>query len=132
MTLRGGDAVDVYDCPPPYDARLDEPTVAYLEQYADGIPHLDAESWLFYLPQLLHYAIIHLRDPGSAVVEALLWSLRPPDREPPRLGALSPGQEAIIVSVLELLAFSEASAHNDFALQILEEYWIPGALYRKP
>ncbi len=65
------------------------------------------------------------------VAEALLWSLRPPDREPPRLGSLSAEQEAVVVAVLDVLAFDERSLDRDLAMQVLEEYWIPGALYRK-
>lgn len=30
-----------------------------------------------------------------------------------------------------LVAFSEDSANSDFAKQVLEEWWIPDALYRK-
>jgi hypothetical protein len=69
-------------------------------------------------------------DPAMAV-EGLLHSLRPPDREPPRLASLTVEQEAVIVAFLEDIAFSENSANGDFAMQVLEEWWIPGALYRK-
>ena len=59
-----------------------------------------------------------------------LNNLRPPDRTPPRLASLSPEQENVVTAFLDLLAFSESSAHKDFACQILEEWWVPGALYR--
>jgi hypothetical protein len=65
------------------------------------------------------------------VVEGLLHSLRPPDREPPRLASLTVEQESVIVEFLEDLAFSEDSANQDFAQQVLEEWWLPDALYRK-
>jgi hypothetical protein len=65
------------------------------------------------------------------LTEALLWSLRPPDREPPRLGSLSAEQEAVIVAVLDVLAFDARSLDRELAMQVLEEYWVPGALYRK-
>jgi hypothetical protein len=42
-----------------------------------------------------------------------------------------PAQEAVIVAVLDVLAFDERSPHRDLAMQVLEEYWVPGALYRK-
>ena len=42
MTLRAGDALDIYDSPPPPDPQIDEPSAAYLERYADGLAHLDA------------------------------------------------------------------------------------------
>lgn len=133
-TLRGGDAIDGYDSPPPYDPTIDEPTDAYLERYSfSGLTYLDATSWRHYLPRLIDYALRHIdrRTPGTMAIDGLLSSLRPPDREPPRLGSLSPEQEAVVVACLEALAFDERSAHQAFAMQVLEEYWIPGALYRK-
>jgi hypothetical protein len=131
MTLRGGAAVDGYDTPPDHEPAIDQPTDAYLEAHAYGaLPHLDPASWRHYLPHLIDHALRHLGEPGSMVTEALLGSLRPPDREPPRLGSLSAEQEAVVVAVLDLLAFDERSAHRDLAMQVLEEYWVPNALYR--
>ena len=131
MTLRGGYAVDSYDFAPPPDPVLDELTDAYLETYTFwGLAHLDPASWRHYLPHLIHYAFRHMDDP-KMVVEGLLHNLRPPDREPPRLASLSAEQEAVIVAFLEEVAFSDDSANKDFAMQVLEEWWIPEALYRK-
>lgn len=133
MTLRAGDAVDAYADPPPYDPAVDEPTDAYLEKYAfSGLPYLDGASWRHYLPRLIDYAFHHLHrhTPGTMAIDGLLSSLRPPDREPPRLGSLTPAQEAVVVAFLDALAFGEHSVHQDFAMQVLEEYWVPGALYR--
>lgn len=135
MTLRGGVAVDGYDAPPPYDAALDEPTDAYLEQYAfGGVTYLDAASWRHYLPRLIDYALRHVasRAPGTMAIDALLWSLRPPDREPARLASLTAAQEALIVAVLDELAFADDSLYRDSAMQVLEEWWLPDALYRRP
>lgn len=130
-TLRGGDAQDSYNVAPPHDPILDEPTDAYLEAYTFwGLAYLDSASWRHYLPHLIDYAFRHMDDPRM-VVEGLLHNLRPPDREPPRLASLTPDQEAVIVAFLEEVAFSEDSAHRDFAVQVLEEWWIPDALFRK-
>jgi len=63
-------------------------------------------------------------------IEGLLNSLRPPDRIPPRLGSLTKEQEDVIIAVLDQLAFSQDSAHQPFAMQVMEEWWIPRALYR--
>lgn len=134
MTLRGGDAVDSYDDPPPYDPALDEPTDAYLGRYAyTGVTYVDAASWRHYLPRLIDYALRHIGShaPGTMAVDALLWSLRPPDREPPRLGSLTAEQEAVIVAALDELAFSDDSVYRDDAMQVLEEWWVPNALYRR-
>jgi hypothetical protein len=130
MTLRGGAAVDSYDVAPPHDPALDRLDDAYLEAHAYwALPHLDAASWRHYLPALIDYALRHLDDPAM-VTEGLLASLRPPDREPPRLGSLSAEQEEVIVATLDVLAFDARSAERDFAMQVLEEYWVPNALYR--
>jgi len=134
MTLRGGDAVDRYDEPPPYDPAIDEPTDAYLEKCThSGLAYLDTSSWRHYLPRLVDYALrhIHNRTPGAMAIDGLLSSLRPPDREPPRLGSLSPAQEAMVVAFLDALAFDENSVYQDFAMQVLEEYWVPHALHRE-
>lgn len=64
-------------------------------------------------------------------VEGLLHNLRPPDSEPSRLASFTAEQEALIVAFLEEAAFSEDSANRDFAIQVLEEWWLPDALYRK-
>ena len=133
LTLRGADAVDSYDLPPVSDPALDTPDDAYLERYAFwALPHLDAASWRHYLPRLIDYALRNLHEAGPMVIDGLLASLRPPDREPPRLASLSAEQEEIVVAVLDVLAFDERSRHRDFALQVLEEYWVPNALYRRP
>lgn len=131
ITLRGGDAVDSYNVVPPHDADLDKLTDAYLEAYTFwGLAYLDPASWRHYLPHLIDYTLRHMDDPKMAV-EGLLHNLRPPDREPPRLASLSAEQEAVIVEFLEEVAFSDDSANSDFAVQVLEEWWIPNALYRK-
>jgi hypothetical protein len=132
MTLRGGAAVDGYYAPMAWDADIDRPSDAYLETYAYwGLPHLDSASWRHYLPYLIDYAVRQLGEPGSLVTEGLLSSLRPPDREPPRLASISAEQEAVVVGLLDVLAFDEGSAYREFAMQVLEEYWVADALYRK-
>jgi hypothetical protein len=130
LSLRGGAALDLYDLPPPFDPTLDAPTEEYLERFCAGLAHLDSDSWLYYLPLVLRLAWVRASQPGDPLVEAVLWALRPPDRDPPRLGRLSPVQEFIVTAVLEHLAFAPESRNQEFALQVFEEYWIPGALYR--
>lgn len=131
ITLRGGYAEDSYDFAPPPDPVLDELTDTYLEVYTFwGLAYLDSASWRHYLPHLIDYTFRHMDGP-KMVVEGLLHNLRPPDREPPRLASLTVEQETVIVAFLEDVAFSEDSANRDFAKQVLEEWWIPDALYRK-
>lgn len=129
VTLRGGNELDEYKVPSPFDAALDVVTDKYLEQYTWGVGYLDAPSWRHYLPHLIEYALRHIQE-GSNVTDALLASLRPPDREPPRLASLSSEQEVLVTRALDALAFSERSAHHELACQVLEEWWSPGALYR--
>lgn len=135
MTLRAGDAVDSYDLPIPYDEQLDNINDDYLQKYAYfALPYLDTFSWRYYLPFLIDYSLRHATaeasPESSLVVEGTLFSLRPPDREPPRLSTLSAEQESVIIKFLDLLAFDDRSDYQDLAMQVLEEYWIPGALYR--
>jgi hypothetical protein len=50
----------------------------------------------------------------------------------PRLATLTPEQEALIVAFLEHVAFGEDSTCNrDLVMQVLEEWWLPNALYRR-
>lgn len=130
LTLRGGAALDVYDTPPEFDPTLDSPTERYLLRFCCGLAHLDTDSWFHYLPLLLRAAWARASLPGDPLVEAVLWTLRPPDRVPARLGRLSLAQESVVTAVLEHLAFAPGSRNQEFALQLLEEYWIPRALYR--
>lgn len=129
ISLRGGDAIDDYKEPPPFDTNVDAITDEYLFRYTWGVGYLDPVSWRHYLPHLMEHAV-RLYQQGSEVIDALLNSLRPPDREPSRLASLSPDQEAVVVELLDLLAFSAESSHQDLACQVLEEWWAPGALYR--
>jgi hypothetical protein len=129
VTLRGGNAIDEYNSPPPFEPEVDAITDEYLETYHWGVSYLDAASWRHYLPSLFEYALRNI-DKVSLVIEALLSSLRPPDREPPRLASLSREQEALVTQVLDALAFSKESANQELACQVIEEWWVPGALYR--
>ena len=129
-TLRAGEALDEYREPPSFDATLDLVTDDYLERFLYGISYVDAASWRHYLPHFIKYALRHV-EAGSDVVDALLGTLRPPDRDPPRLASLTPKQEAVVARVLDLLAFAPESAHQELACQVLEEWWAPGALDRK-
>src|SRR5258705_8797418 len=98
LTLRGGNDVDGYERPQPFEAAIAQPTDEYLEGFTFwGLVYLDAQSWRHYLPRLIDYAIRHQSDP-KMVSEALVRSLRPPDRYPPRLATLTSEQEAIVRS----------------------------------
>ena len=130
ITLRGGNDLDNYEQPSAFDPALDA-TDDYLEQFAWGVGYLDATSWRHYLPSLIDHSVRHMNKRSTAV-DALLNSLRPPDREPPRLASVSEEQESVIIEFLEFMAFSPESAHQELACQVLEEWWTPGALYRTP
>jgi len=129
ITLRGGNDLDDYREPSAFDPSLDSVSDTYLEQYAWGLGYLDAASWRHYLPSFISHSVRHLTE-GSNAIDAVLNSLRPPDREPPRLASLSAEQQSIVTEFLDLLAFSNESAHQDLACQALEEWWAPGAIYR--
>jgi hypothetical protein len=121
LTLRGADAVDSYRAPSPYDLELDAVTDAYLERYYFGVAHLDAQSWRHYLAPLLVYASRH-RERVTEVAEATLWSLRPPDRDPPRLASLSWKQVSAVNDVLESLEHDPECAQRAFAEQVRREW----------
>lgn len=131
LTLRGGNAVDGYDLPTPFDPAEDEPTDAYLEGFAFwGLGYLDARSWRHYLPRLIDYAF-RRPDDRAMVTEALVRSLRPPDRYPPRLASLNADQEDVVRSFLEQAALGTAVPHvQEEAQQALEEWWLPNARCR--
>ena len=133
ITLRGGNALDSYDDPPPYDATIDEPTDAYLEQYAyHGMVFVDPPSWRHYLPRLIDYALRNIASnaPGTMAIDAIFWALRAPDRDPPRLASLNSEQEKVIVEFLDEMAFADDSVYKDDAMEVIQEWWMPGALYR--
>jgi hypothetical protein len=126
LTLRGGNAVDSYSQAVSFDPAEDGATDAYFEGFAFwGLAYLDARSWRHYLPRLIGYAFRHPNDPAM-VAEALVRSLRPPDRYPPRLATLTPDQERIVRSFLEQVALGDAIPHlSADAQQALEEWWLP-------
>jgi Family of unknown function (DUF6714) len=126
LTLRGANAVDSYSQPMPFSPAEDEPTDAYLEGFAFwGLGYLDGRSWRHYLPRLIDYAFRHPDDPAM-VTEALVRSLRPPDRYPPRLATLNADQEDVVRMFLEQAAIGDAIPHvQGEAQQALEEWWLP-------
>jgi len=73
------------------------------------------------------YALRNIARP-SEVTDALLTSLRPPDRDPPRLGSLGKAQETVVLRFLDALAHGDASASRDLAALVLSEWWTPGAI----
>ena len=108
LTLRGANEVDSYRTAMRFDPDVDEPIDSYLEGFAFwGVGYLDARSWRHYLPRLMDYAVRCPTDPAM-VAEALVRSLRPPDRYPLRLGALTPDQETVVRSFLEFVALGDA------------------------
>ncbi|MEA5122480.1 DUF6714 family protein [Xanthomonas floridensis] len=129
MSLRGGNAVDDGDPPPPFDPAIDTVTAPYLEQYAWGLHHLDDRSWQFYLPYLLRHAKDSQGDPASVATSALLHALRSPRRAPPSAYMRTEEYEAV-VAVLDQLAFAQDSVWQQEAQDALEDYWGPGANYR--
>jgi hypothetical protein len=131
-TLRSADAIDSYEAPIPYDPTLDEPTDTYLERYTFwSQAYLDPASWRHYLPRWIDYAARHAADRSTMVVDGLLASLRPPDREPPRLASLTSEQEAVVASFLHYAATSDDVVFEPgMARQVLEEWWVPNAHYR--
>lgn len=133
MSLRAGDAIDGYDSPPEYDVHIDEPTDAYIEQFAYwALCYLDPLSWRYYLPRLIDFALRHATSessPKSAlIVEGILFSLRPTGNNLDRFAGLTAAQKAAIVAFLEVLAFDDRSDFQDEAIEVLEEYWLPGGL----
>ena len=126
LSLRGANALDSYDQPMPFDPAEDEPTDSYLERFAFwGLGYLDARSWRHYLPRLIDYAFRLPNDPAM-VTEALVRSLGPPDRYPPRLGTLDTEQEGVVRSFLEQVALGDGLSHVQAdAQQALEEWWLP-------
>jgi hypothetical protein len=132
LTLRGGERVDSYDVPEPYDAQLDEPTDEYIERFAfHAMPFLDARSWRHYLPRLMDHAFRRPDEPTGLVLQAVIRSLGAPDREPPRLATLNAEQEAVIVAFLEEVAREDDREFEaEDARQALLEWWVPGARHR--
>ena len=136
MTLRAGNAVDSYDLPTDYEEQLDQPTDEYLQKFAYwGLPHLDPVSWHYYLPLLMSYSLRNATKDAPVesglAVDGTLFSLRPPDREPSRFSLLTPEQKEVIDQFLVILAFDEESIYQEDGMEVLEEYWMPEAIYRK-
>ena len=124
ISLRAGNALDEYREPPPFDLALDRCDAAYIERFHWGIHFLDPDSWLHYLPELLLHALREMSAGESSALDTFLFSLRPPDRDPPRFTRLSAEQHAVVVDVLEAIGFSPDSRYQEEALEALQEYWL--------
>ena len=129
MTLRVASAADGHAPPPPFDATLDSLSPGYLEENAWGVPHLDAQSWRYYLSAFLEHAARNRDNGASMAVGQFLFSLRPDGRTPYRFAALGTDERGAVIAVLDDLAFGAGSAWVEDARSALEEYWGPGASY---
>jgi len=129
ITLRGGDCLDDCGDPPAFDPELDAASDEYLESFHWGVGYLDAASWRHYLPTLADYAVRHFNK-GTLVGEALVTSLCAPDQDPPRLATLTHPQEEAVTLLLEFLAFTAGSGHQDSACRAIDEWWSTDAFYR--
>jgi len=122
ISLRGGNALDDYEEPPPFDPELDRPTDEYIERYYHGIHFLDADSWHHYLPVLLGYALGH-PESESMALDTLLFSLDPRNGDYPVFPCLSSSQAAAVRGALEvLLEQADEFDRPEFALA-LERVW---------
>ena len=131
MTLRGGDALDLDQPAPPFDVLVDAISDEYLEAHPWGSGYLDATSWRHYVPFMMEYALRHITE-ASDVTDALLTSLRPPDRSPPRLGSLTKAQETALLRFLDVMAYDADSASMDLAAVVLSEWWTPAPIPKDP
>ena len=61
---------------------------------------------------------------------ALATSLCAPDRDPPRLATLTHSQEEAVTHLLDFLALTDCSGHQDSACRAIDDWWSPGALYK--
>ena len=126
-TLRGGDALERDPPAPPVDVLVDAISDESLEAHPWGSGWLDDVSWRHYLPFMMEYALRHITR-STDVTDALLTSLRPPDRTPPRLATLAKAQETVVLRFLDVMAYSPESASTDLAAMVLSEWWTPGAI----
>jgi hypothetical protein len=129
ISLRGGDTLDDYGVAPAFDPDEDAPSDDYIERFHCGVNYLDAQAWRHYLPILLLYMLRNMGDQASLALPTVVRSLRPAGSDPSRFGWLSPAQEATVVTVLDALAFEDASTWKTEAVEALEDYWAPGANY---
>jgi hypothetical protein len=129
MSLRAGNAVDDYSAVPAFDAAIDLCSDAYFDQYHWGLFHLDPLSWRHYLPYFVECVLKH-RSGGPPAVDTFLATLRPPDRDPPRLASLTSAQERAVAAFLDELAYGPESPYQGPAMQALTEWWGPQPLYR--
>lgn len=124
MTLRGGNEIDSYKDAIPYDAEVDFPNDEYLEKYAFwGYIYLDYESWKYYLPIILKYALRHDKNNSNngMVTETLLNSIRPPKENIYKLKLDNIEQHKIVMDALDIIAFSDEYSEAEYAMQIIQE-----------
>lgn len=125
MSLRAGDRLDDGLEPLPFDRELDRPTRDYLDRHMFGLHYLDAASWQHYLPILLTSTFEHFATPSNHV-DLFLMVLSSASSE---LHALAPEQKAVIIAMLEHVAFGQGSIRADEAMLALQQYWWPHSDY---
>lgn len=126
MTLRQGDEIDTgYEIETQDDkAPLDWQAVKdeELKEYQWGMDYLDPDSWQFYLPAFMRYAICHPSE-NSLVIDRCISTLIPRDWKPDQFAQLRDEQLQIIVATLEFLSYDEESNADAAAYEVLFDHW---------
>lgn len=89
----------------------------YLNEHSQGVRFLDCDSWVFYLPALLRYAIRFLHVPNMEFV----WLLHTLEPGQIHEGAfkLNEEQQIALSEAVDYIASAEEPANADLAQQLL-------------
>ena len=126
MTLLQGDEEDTYYEIKTLDdvAPLDWQSVTdeQLETLQWGMGYLDPDSWLFYLPAFMRYAISYPAR-NSLVIDRFFDTLIPRDWKPDQFKQLTDKQRAMIVAALEFLIYDDESQESEEANAVYYDHW---------
>ncbi len=126
MTLRQGDEIDSgYQIETPDDrAPLDWQAVTdeELKKFQWGMDYLDPDSWQFYLPAFMRYAICYPSE-NSLVIDRCISTLIPQDWKLDQFARLGEVQRQMIIATLEFLSYDEESEVDAEAFEVLADHW---------
>jgi hypothetical protein len=115
------------------EVRIDRLSGDVLQNFWDGLRHVDPASWVFYLGAYMKWAVTQSDDEASVVRGGLVYMLTPERKDPvlrrlheERFDALTPKQVLAVVMFLRHMEQSELACHRDATVALIE-YWNPRA-----
>ena len=112
------------------DKRWEEIPDRYIEECPDALPHLDPQSWCYYIPRYMEWALTHYETSESIAVDNTIYALLLTgsdrgidDHLRERFRKLTFEQSRAVSCFLRFMARNDDHADAMAAAKALQRYW---------